>query len=344
MQAVFRYNLSDAEIKNIKEFCDSADYFSLEQSLGFPEILYRGKINYFYLTDDDTIKSFCQINENFRFAHIWFGPVCCDREIMITSINEIIDFYKKRGFWYLAIQMYYKSGYDTDYIEYALNNKHNITYVFNNENTKSSLEIDLEKSIEDIYSSVRKGHKSDIKKAIREGIRVEELKDEGELKHFTDLYLKMCKTRVIGGHSAEEIHNICNYLVMNKKGQILLAKDCNNVIIGGAILAYQGISVRYLLGASDPDRRELPLLHLVIYEAIMKAKSMNFRYFDFWGYNHFAEESDQAFNINHFKKGFGGYHTFFAKKMNVNLFPSGYRIYRLSVLIRKIIKTTERVR
>jgi lipid II:glycine glycyltransferase (peptidoglycan interpeptide bridge formation enzyme) len=343
MKAMFKSELSDVEIKNIKEFCDSADYFSLEQSLGFPEILYGTKITYFYLTDNDTIKSFCQINENFRVAHIWFGPVCCDKEIMVTSINEIINYYKKRGFWYLGIQMYYKSGYDTEFIEYALNKEHSIKYIFNNENTKSSLEIDLKNSLDDIYNSIRKGHKSDIKKALKEGITVEELKDENELILFTDVYLKMCKTRAIGGHSADEINGICNYLIKNKKGKILLAKDRKSIIIGGAILAYQGISVRYLLGASDPDRRDLPLLHLVIYQAIEGAKINNFRYFDFWGYNHFAKESDQGYNINHFKKGFGGYYTFFAKKMNINLIPFGYRIFRISVCIRKLINKIHKI-
>jgi hypothetical protein len=342
MRAVFKSELSDAEIKGIKEFCASVDYFSLEQSLGFPEILYGNAITYFYLTDDDTIKSFCQVNENFRFAFIWYGPVCCDREIMVTSINEIINYYKKRHFWYLAIQMYYKSGYDTDYIEYALNKAHRIKYIFNNENTKSSLEIDLAGSIENINSLLRKGHKSDLKKAVKEGITVEELKDESDLKHFTDIYLEMCRARAIGGHSAKEIIDICNYLVNNKRGQLLLARDCNGTLIGGAILAYQGISVRYLLGASDPERRDLPLLHLVIYEAIVRSKSMNFRYFDFWGYNHFAEQGDQGYNINHFKKGFGGYYTFLAKKMNIDLVPYGYRIYRISVFINKLIKRFSR--
>ena len=343
MQAVFKSKLEDADIGKIKAFCNSANYFAIEQAIGFTEILYKARITYFYLIEQDEIKSFCKIEENSRYAHIWYGPVCCDKEIMVTSINEIINFYKKRGFWYLGIQMYYKSGYDTDYIEYALNKAHSIKYIFNNENTKSSLEIDLENNIEDIYSSIRKGHKSDIKKAVKEGITVEELKDENELKLFTDVYLKMCRNRSIGGHSAKEINNICNYLVNNKKGEILLARDCNNIIIGGAIMAYQGISVRYLLGASDPERRDLPLLHLVIYQAIERARINNFRYFDFWGFNHFAEESDQGYNINHFKKGFGGYYTFFAKKMNINLIPNGYWIYQLSGSIKKFIKKIRRI-
>lgn len=336
MQAVFKSELDKIDLEKIKNFCNSVEYISLEQSLGFPEVLYKSKINYFYLLDNGIIKSFSQILENFKFAHIWFGPVCCDRELMIASIEEIINFYKKKGFWYLGIQMYYKSGYDADYIEYNLNKNNNITYVFNNDNTKSSLEINLENSIEEITSNIRKGHKSDIKKALKSGLKVEAIKDEADLHLFTEIYLKMCRVRKIGGHSAIEIFRICDYLIKNNKGQIMVAKDSNDTIIGGAIMAYQGISVRYLLGASDPDRRDLPLLHLVIFEAIKNAKSGAFRYFDFWGYNHFADENDQANNINHFKKGFGGYYIFFAKKMNINLVAKGYKINKLAAHLRTL--------
>lgn len=336
MQAVFKYELDNTEIENIKKYCDSSDYFSLEQSLGFTGILYKTKIRYFYLIDGGIIKSYSQVNENFKFALIWYGPVCCDRELMITSINEIINFYKKNGFWYLSIQMYFKSGFDTDYIEYALNQSHVIKYFFDKSNTKTSLEIDLAESIDDIYGKIRKGHKSDIKKAIRSGLKVEPYRDTKDLDSFIEVYLKMCKVRGIRGHSSDEMHGICDYIIKNNKGQILLAVDNDDVIIGGIILANQGISVRYLIGASDPDRRDVPVLHLAIYRAIEKAKGENFRYFDFWGYNHFAGEGDQIDNINHFKKGFGGYYTFFAKKMNIELIPYGLKFYLLAGQIRKL--------
>jgi lipid II:glycine glycyltransferase (peptidoglycan interpeptide bridge formation enzyme) len=337
MVTVFKSGLDTVEIERIKLFCDSAEYCSLEQSLGFPGILNKSKINYFYLLENDLIKSFAQINESFKFAHIWFGPVCGDKDLMLVSINEIISHYKQKGFFYLGIQMYYKSGYDTEYIEYELNKLHKIRYIFNNANTKSSLEICLDGSMAEINGNLRKGHKSDIKKALKAGVTVEETTASVELGSFFDVYSKMCKVRGIPGHTKKEMTGICDYLILNQKGQILVAKDNSDVILGGAIFAYQGISVRYLLGASDPDRRDLPVLHPVIYKAIEMAKNNNFKYFDFWGYNHFADEGDQANYINHFKKGFGGYYTFFAKKMNINLVTNGFALYRSSIIAKEFM-------
>jgi len=336
MEAIFKAELNNDEKRKITAFCGSVEYFAIEQALGFTEILYKARTRYFYLKENDEIKSFCQVNENFKFAHIWYGPVCSDKEILIKSLREIISFYKSQGFWYLGVQMYVKSGYDADFIEYTLSRSNKIKYIFNNENTKSSIEIDLNESSEDIYSKIRKGHKSDIRKAINSGISVEEPKDHNDLKSFTEIYLKMCKARAIRGHTSREIEGICNYIIQNRIGKLLLAKDKSKEIIGGAILVYQGISVRYLISASDPDRRDLPMTHLIIYTALERAKSEGFKYFDFWGYNHFAEKDEQAFNINHFKKGFGGYYTFFAKKMNISLIPFGFDLYRLSLLARKL--------
>ena len=313
MQATFKTELTGKEIEDIKNFCLTVDYFAIEQSIGFSKILYNTRVTYFWLSEGKNIRSFCQINENLKFAHIWFGPVCNDRELIVNSLNEIVKYYKSRRFWYLGVQMYLKSGSDCDYIEYQLNTLHKIRYIFNNENTKSSLEIELGQDIEGIFRNFRKGHKSDLKKAINAGIHIEDAADAEDIKAFASVYRKMCKSRSIGGHSATEIEKIIQYLDKNHLGKLLLAKDQDGVVIGGAVFAYQGISVRYLLSASDTDRRDLPMTHLIIYRALESSKKDGFRYFDFWGYNHFATKNDQIYNVNNFKKGFGGYFTFFAK-------------------------------
>lgn len=337
MHAVFKFELDNIELENIRSFCNSVDYCSIEQSIGWTQMFFKSKICYFYLIDDSVIKSFCQINEHYKFAHVVFGPVCCDKELMVTSINEIILYYKKRGFYFLDIQMYFKSGFDTEYIEYILNKDYNIKYIFDKENTKSSLEINLDDSHEEIFKRFRASNRGNIKKALKLGLIVEEVRSSPELASFIEIYLKMCKARNldINGWSSNKINEVHNYLINNNKGQILIAKDKDNIILGGVIIVYQGISARYFLGASDPDRRDLPVLHAVLYEAIKQAKNSNFKFFDFWGYSHFVKKNDQVYYINEFKAGFGGYLTFFAKKMNIDLVPFGSKIYNIVLILRK---------
>lgn len=340
MQSVFKFELDNIESENIKKFCDSVDYCAIEQSLGWTQIFFNSKICYFYLEDESGIRSFSQIHEKLRSAQIVFGPVCCDKELMVDSINEIINYYKKRRFIYLGIQMYFKSGHETEYIDYKLNKQHKIHYRYNTENTKSSIELNLEDPIEEIYTGFRKGHKSDIKKAVKMGIIVDSVKDSNDLSSFVEVYSKMCVARKLHDDklSINKINDIYNYLIKNRKGYFLIVKDSSGIVIGGAILVFQGITLRYFKGTTDPDRRDIPILHLVMYEAIKKAKIDNFKYFDFWGFNHFVDDNDQVHNINHFKKGFGGYFTFFAKKMNIDLIPGGYYIHRIIFLLKGFSK------
>ena len=330
MKAVFKSELDNSEKQAVTKFAGSVDYCALEQQLGFPELLYRSKITYFLLKDDsDSLKSYCQINENFKSAHIWFGPVCDDPDLMIESVLRIVEYYKKRHFWYIGIQPYRKTGYEADYIEYHLSPKINVDYIIDNENTKSSLEIDLHESIDAIWGKFSKGHKSAIKKAKKDGFTVQAASSGNEISSFLQVYLRMCQSRDIRAHTPREIEGICTYLTLHNLGSLLLALSPENEVLGGAIFVYQGVSVRYLLSASDPDRRELPISHLIVYDAIERAKSKQFRYFDFWGYNHFATPSDQIYLVNRFKHGFGGYFTFLMKKMNISLIPYGFFLYRM---------------
>jgi lipid II:glycine glycyltransferase (peptidoglycan interpeptide bridge formation enzyme) len=337
-QAWFKYDLDENEITEIKKFCDSVDYCAIEQLPGWTGMFYNTRIRYFCMKDESGIKSFCQIHESFRTANIHYGPVCSDRDLMIESLEKIIKFYKNSGYFYLGIQMYNKSGFDTDYIEYAMNKKYHIRYFFNSENTKSSIEINLDDSLEDIWKKLRDGHKRNIKKSEKLGTTIETVINPEDLASFLEVYIKMCKIRHISDSEISEknIVEIFNFLENNNRGHFYLIKDSSGIVLGGVIIVNQGISVRYLKGASDPERKEIPVLHNLLYHAVTMAKKNNFKYFDFWGYNHFVDETDQIYNINYFKKGFGGYYTFFAKKMNIDLVPHGYRIYKSILLAKKM--------
>jgi len=330
MKAVFKSVLDNTDRLAVEKFAGEVDYCAIEQQIGFPELLYSSRITYFLLRDDaDCLKSYCQINENFKSAHIWFGPVCDDPDLTIESVRRIVEYYKNKHYWYIGIQPYRKTGYEADYIEYNLSSKIKIDYIIDNENTKSSLEINLDESIEKIWGKFSKGHKSAIKKAKKSGIIVQAASSASEVSSFQQVYVGMCKSRNIRAHTPNEIEGIVSYLTSHNLGSLLLAYGPENVILGGAVFAYQGVSVRYLLSASDPDRRDLPISHLIVYEAIERAKSQQFNYFDFWGYNHFALPSEQIYLVNRFKHGFGGYFTFMMKKMNISLIPYGFLFYKL---------------
>ena len=105
MQAVFKYELEQIELENIKKYCDSVEYCSIDQYPGWSQLLYKSRICYFYLYDETGIKSYSLIGESRRSAYIDFGPVCCNKDLMITSLNEIIRYYREKRYFYLGVQM-----------------------------------------------------------------------------------------------------------------------------------------------------------------------------------------------------------------------------------------------
>ena len=62
----------------------------------------------------------------------------------------------------------------------------------------------------------------------------------------------------------------------------------------------------YKFGATDPESRSIPVLHIAFVEAIRIAKEKGLRFFDFGGYMPNAKHTDQVFSINYFKLGFSG--------------------------------------
>lgn len=340
MQSFFKYSLTDSEQAAITEFCNSSDYCAIEQYPGWFPLFFNTRLCYYYLQEEQGLMAYCLIIESHGFATIEFGPVSRNANTTISAIRDIVRYYKSKRYLYLGIQLPHKAGYDTDYIEYQLNKLFKIQYRFDNRSTKSSLEIDLGQSMEEILRDFRKGHKSDIKKAQRLGMIVEEAASRDDLEAFAGIYQKMCAARKINEDEINDrnIFKISGFLSSQGKGYILIVKNADQRILGGIILVNQGNTLRYFKGASDPGHRDSPVLHIALYEAIKKAQLDGFRYFDFWGINHFAGEEDQAAAINRFKKGFGGYLTFFAKRMHIALVPFGFELFRMSITARNLLR------
>jgi lipid II:glycine glycyltransferase (peptidoglycan interpeptide bridge formation enzyme) len=129
--------------------------------------------------------------------------------------------------------------------------------------------------------------------------------------------------------------NTFNFIEKYNQGFIEYIFD-GDILVGGLIIIFQGTSARYFKGVSDPERRDMPIMHVGIFEAIKYCKMNGYLTFDLWGYNHFVDERDQVFYINRFKKGFSGNFTFYPKRMNFELRPGLYNIY----IIFKFIKTS----
>ncbi|HEV2481835.1 MAG TPA: GNAT family N-acetyltransferase [Puia sp.] len=341
----FTYELSPEQKEDIRSFYDSLDWVTLEQ---YPDFAALGKGNFthcfFMAREEKAIVCWAIITERkariFRFAHIQFGPLFRDPEDLIASLQQIDRHYREKGDIFLTVQLALPTGATADYIEYKLNRDRKIRSYFDRENW-SSLVLSLQPAEEEIRRNFSKGHKSDLKKAEKSEISITSLSNFEELEAFCRVFNKMNRERGLavdeeGNHAF--FRDLYGFLQEQRKGDFHLVKDRTGQVLGGIVILYQGHTVRYFKGASDPAQRQLPILHLAIWEGIKKAKALGFRHFDLWGYNHFVTEKDQVFFINRFKKGFGGEYLFYPKKMYFIYRPMMHRLYKWSVKLYQRIR------
>ncbi len=274
-------------------------------------------------------------------ANISFGPLTSDPKTTAICIGEIYAYYRKKRFALLTIQPEYIPQESAEILENLIKNKLPVQYL-NDSNNWTSISIDLSRSEDEVMKAMSKGHKSDIKKAAKSGLNVLSNFTSEQFEQFTSIFTKMHRERKL----AEPANGFESFLKDVKKkfessgsGKFLLVANADQKILGGIALIYQGSVVRYFKGAADPEVRNLPVLHLAIWEGIRSSAAKGFKQFDLWGYNHFAKESEQVFFINRFKKGFGGDFIYYPKKMYFILNPFRYRIFQTAQKMYRFIKS-----
>lgn len=336
MQFDFSYELSQQDKKDFLDYYSLLVQKSIEQHPDWPQIE-NADVKYSYLIARNRDKIACTavIVENkstfFPTAQLQFGPLSDNSDDLLSTLRALIAHFRRQNCISFTIQLGIPTGNNADFIEYQLNKDFKILSYYDRNNW-SSLQLDLRKPEEEIFRNFSKGHKSDIKKAIKNNIQVNDVYTDGDWEELLEIFSKMNARRGLDKENKtflSLLKNVRYFFEFQNEGSVLMVRDVSGRVIGGILLAYQGTAVRYFKGASDPDQRHLPVLHLAIWEGIKMAKSKGYQYFDFWGYNHFVTENDQVFHINRFKKGFGGTYSFYPKKMYIIYKPLKYKCYAL---------------
>jgi lipid II:glycine glycyltransferase (peptidoglycan interpeptide bridge formation enzyme) len=338
------------EYSNVTKFLDSLNFHCIEQHPAWNTKIEKYQRSFFFSTDEKGhINCFGNIilsKGPFKTASINFGPAFADYAVLTQAIKFLHDYFSTQKFTFFSIQLGVYINNQTELLEYNINNDYKVKYFFTHANSWTSICIDLKKPENDILKSFSKGHKSSIKSAYsKNNLRVSIENNTEHLQSFINLYIKMETARKLTFEKKEITHlfkSINDFMYENNKGFIEYIFE-GNTLVGGLIILYQGNSARFYKGAGDPERRDIPVLHYGLFEAMKICKENGCTSLDLWGYNHFADKSDQLFYINRFKKGFGGDFTFFPKRMNFILKPTSFLAYKslkycknqLKVILRK---------
>lgn len=280
-----------------------------------------------------------------KIALIEYGPVFVNYEDALTSILEIKNYYKKKKFIAIKIQLFVPAGTESEYIDQKLILHTQIKHFADKDENWASLQLDLSIPEDELFKNFSKGHKSAIKKAYKNGLAVKEIFDSKSIQEFVQIFIRMYKAR---GFSVNQeciqtaFSNMFTFIHEKKMGSILSVYNQDGKMVGAIFLIKQGRMVRYYKGAADPDFRNLPILHCALFEGIKQAKKWGASAFDFWGYCLLADEADQRYNLNIFKKGFGGKLIIYPKTMYIPIIRSLFFVYKniysqFKPMIRRVI-------
>ena len=163
-----------------------------------------------------------------------------------------------------------------------------------------------------IWKNLNSNRQRQIKKALKEGVIIEEAKTEEDVKEFYTILSLLYKTKIRKPLLPLEFFvKFFNSGV----GKILLVKKENKVIggIAAPILESKCIYEFYICGL-DQDYKEFSPSVMATYAAIQFGYKSNLKYFDFMG----AGKPGSDYNVRSFKEKFGGELIEYGRFIRVN--------------------------
>lgn len=186
---------------------------------------------------------------------------------------------------------------------------------------RSSIHVDLTRSEETILASCSKGHRADIRRAARAGLRVR----VGETVDLATFQALMESTGVRAGFG---VHSAAYYRAawqhFQPRARLLLAEQDEQVVAAHLVFADAQAGL-YLYSGADEAGLRTGANHLLAWEALRWARGLGCAHYDLWGIPdalgraavaptaearavlEAAAASDPLFGVYRFKKGFGGH-------------------------------------
>jgi len=165
-----------------------------------------------------------------------------------------------------------------------------------------TLIIDLNQDIEKITNNYSTNLKRNLKKVDKLGLIIKELNSESEYTDLNLIYNQLFNYRKIKITNQNFTLDTIHFVKQKKLGFTIGCFE-NEKLIGGAVLVENNNRIEYFIGASNPEYRNLPILHAVFQYSILKSKLNGYSYFDLGGIV-FTKEDEQLNNITSFKYQF----------------------------------------
>lgn len=252
-----------------------------------------------------------------------------DKEVLKVVIKFAKDILKKEKSLFLYIDPYFEN-YDEKLLS---------SLGFQKKKNASIQPLDTIllpiKSDEEMFGSMHKKTRYNIRLAQKKGVEVKMSKDNEDIKNFFKLVQKTEKRQGIQSHSLDYYKKLLsideNYLINAYfEGQLIASN----------IISIFGTRSVYIHGASDYSHRKLMAPFLLQWESILFARLQGCEHYDFWGIKGKSTNTKKWEGITNFKKGFTS-GDFVINYIGLYIYiqrPFFYFLYRVLRPISKLLK------
>ncbi|MFH1428067.1 MAG: GNAT family N-acetyltransferase [Patescibacteria group bacterium] len=170
--------------------------------------------------------------------------------------------------------------------------------------------IDLRKSEEELWDNLRRNHRRNIKKEKERDYKILIYTAEDITEEFFNNYKEM-HHKAAGRKTRPDTTFTMMYNWIKDDLAFLVVALYQDKQIGFEYYTIYKDNVYGFSAANDPDFIDLPIRHLIEWEAILWMKKKKCNFYEI-GWQHYSYQpydfpDEKLVNISHFKKGFGGF-------------------------------------
>jgi len=272
------------------------------------------------------------------YLHLNRGPVFRENKINQESFSFFVEELKKYGIEknaiYIRFDWPFREDFDLKALcsdKIALKDAH-----FSNQPVRT-LMIDLTKTEQEILNEMKPKGRYNIKIAQKKGAVVLKSIDQKDVGTF---YAMIKETATRDGFSVQpqEFYEKMFASLKEENRVKLYMAESEGKIIAANIVTYYGDTSTYYYGSSSNEYRNLMAPYLLQYEAIMDAKKLGYKYYDFLGISADEKTKDSWAGITDFKRKFGGFDFVYHKPSEIILSHLWYSLIIGLKKLKKVIK------
>ncbi|HLD26494.1 MAG TPA: peptidoglycan bridge formation glycyltransferase FemA/FemB family protein, partial [Patescibacteria group bacterium] len=167
-----------------------------------------------------------------------------------------------------------------------------------------TLQLDITSSEKELLSHMRKSTRYEIKKAIKQGVRITTSREEKLVEELYSAQIFTAKHQRFTPFSYEYLSK--QFSAFSEENHALIYKaEINKIPLAYAFIIFYGKEAVYHYGATTQEGKKYGGAYLIQWRAIQEAQSRGMKWYNFWGVSPDIP-SHRFYNLSVFKRGFGG--------------------------------------